>query len=142
MSEPRIIPVGGELPAMEGPTNAARPRHGDGQDTGDSAPQPKRSTGKRQPRDRFATLNTFVDCTTGGLSRSEALTWLVLYRDTRDGTARTSAADVARRIGTTRRTAIGAIGRLRNRGLLTQVYRGGLNRGPSIYRVHPLPGET
>ncbi len=78
----------------------------------------------------------------GELSRAEALAWLVLYRDTRNGTARTSAADVARRIGASRRTVIGAIGRLRKRGLLTLVYRGGLNRGPSIYRVHPLPGET
>jgi hypothetical protein len=28
---------------------------------------------------------------------------------------------------------------LRRRGLLELIYRGGLNRGTSVYRVHPLP---
>ena len=128
-TEPRIIPVGDELPPMD--VDRKRP-------AGDSADEPKRTA---KHRDRFAPLNAFVDCTVASLTRSEALTWLVLWRDTRDGTARTSMANIARRIGTSRRTVTAAIGKLRGRGLLTLAYRGGLNRGVSVYRVHPLAGE-
>ena len=72
------------------------------------------------------------------LSRAEALTWLVLWRDTKDGTVRTSMLDVARRIGTTRRGVVDAVAKLEQRGLLIVVYRGGLKRGMNVYRVHPL----
>ena len=123
--KPPIIEGCEVLPPME-PGSAGHKAH------------PKR---RHKHRDRFAVLNGFVDCSMAGLSRAEALAWLVLYRDTRDGTARTSHADIARRIGTTRRTVTSAVGRLRRRGLLTLVYRGGLNRGASVYRVRPLSGE-
>jgi DNA-binding transcriptional MocR family regulator len=83
-------------------------------------------------------LNAFLDCTAGRLSRAEVLAWLILYRDTRNGTARTSHGDIARRAGIGRRNVVRAIGRLERRGLLGVVYRGGLNRGPSAYRVYPL----
>lgn len=92
----------------------------------------------RVTADRFATLNAFVDCSMAKLSRSEALTWFVLWRDTKNGTARTSATDIARRIGTTRRAVTNALARLRKLGLLEQIYRGGLNQGVSIHRVQPL----
>lgn len=95
---------------------------------------------RRKTADRFAVLNAFVDCTMADLSRAESLVWLVLYRDTKpDGTARTGAADVARRIGTTRRAVVNALAKLRRRGLLRVVFKGGLNRGPSRYVVFPLP---
>ena len=134
-TEPRVIPVGGELPPME-PANRPACRNGRSIGTADAPPKwvPKH-------RNRFGVLNGFVDCSMAGLSRAELATWLVLWRDTRDGTARTSHADIARRIGTTRRTVVGAIGKLRRRGLVTLVYRGGLNRGASVYHVHPLPSE-
>ncbi len=70
------------------------------------------------------------------LSRAELITWLILYRDTRNGTAATAQADIARRGGMDVRTVKRAIARLQRRGLLTIVYRGGLNRGPSRYRVN------
>ena len=128
MSEPRIIPPGQVLPPM---------------DTDPSAPRPSalrnRSAGKRQARDRFAVLNGFIDCTMGGLTRSELAVWLVLYRDTRNGTARTSADDIAGRIGASKRAVLTALSKLQRRKLVTQVYRGGLNRGPSVYRVHAVP---
>ena len=128
--DPPIIPPGETLPPLR--TDAERHRR-DESDRGSTRP--------RRHRDRFGVLNGFVDCSMAGLSRAEALAWFVLYRDTRNGTARTSHAAIARRIGTTRRTVTGAVGRLRRRGLLTLVYRGGLNRGASVYRVRPLPGE-
>jgi len=109
--------------------------------------RPRRATAKepakadrRRTRDRFGVLNAFVDCGMAGLSRAAALTWLVLYRDTRDGTARTSAGNVAKRIGTSRRAVTNALAELQRRGLLTIVYRGGMNRGASVYRVHSLSG--
>jgi CRP-like cAMP-binding protein len=101
--------------------------------------QPKRP--KRKAADRFAVLNAFIDVTAGELSRSEIMVWLVLYRDTKNGVAKTSQADIAQRAGMDTRTARRAIDRLRRDGLLSIVRRGGLRQGPSTYRVHPL-GES
>ncbi len=100
--------------------------------------KPNRKPGKRTTSDRFAVLNAFVDCTAGGLSRGEVLVWLVLYRDTRNGIAETSQADIARRTGTVERTVRRVTGKLERRGLLKTVHRGGLNRGASKYRIFPL----
>ena len=99
---------------------------------------PKDKPKKRATGERFSTINAFVDCSLPGLSRAEALTWLVLWRDTKDGTVRTSAADIARRIGCSRRAVTDALAGLRQRGLLTLIYRGGMNQGVSIHRVQPL----
>ena len=97
--------------------------------------QPQRKPNHAKTRGRFAVLNAFVDGVAGELPRSEILVWMILYRDTRQGIARTSQADIARRAGTSTRTVCRAINRLRKRGLLIVVYRGGLNRGPSKYKV-------
>ncbi len=99
---------------------------------------PKDKPKKRATGERFSTINAFVDCSLAELSRSEALTWLVLWRDTKDGTVRTSAADIARRIGCSRRAVTDALSGLRQRGLLTLIYRGGMNQGVSVHRVQPL----
>jgi CRP-like cAMP-binding protein len=129
MNEPRIIPAGEVLPPME-----AAPRRRERTEA--AAADGK---GKRRHADRFAVLNGFVDAGMRGLSRAELHVWLALYRDTRNGTARTSAADIANRAGLSRRAVTKATAKLRRRRLLTLVYRGGLNRGPSAYRVHPVP---
>ncbi|MFM9959981.1 MAG: transcriptional regulator [Planctomycetaceae bacterium] len=99
---------------------------------------PKDKPKKRATGDRFATINSFVDCSLAELTRAEALTWFVLWRDTKDGTVRTSAADIARRIGCSRRAVTDALAGLRKRGLLTLIYRGGMNQGVSVHRVQPL----
>ena len=70
------------------------------------------------------------------LSRAELGTWLVLWRDTKGGTVRTSMQDVARRIGATKRAVVDAVAGLTKRGLLTIVYRGGMRRGMNVYRVN------
>ena len=104
--------------------------------TANNSPQDKPK--KRATGERFSTINSFVDCSLAELSRSEALTWFVLWRDTKDGTVRTSAADIARRIGCSRRAVTDALAGLRQRGLLTLIYRGGMNQGVSVHRVQPL----
>ena len=99
---------------------------------------PKDKPKKRATGERFSTINAFVDGSLADLTRAEALTWFVLWRDTKDGTVRTSAADIARRIGCSRRAVTDALSGLRKRGLLTLIYRGGMNQGVSIHRVQPL----
>ena len=96
---------------------------------------------KKQTRDRFAVLNTFVDFSIQSLSRSEMAVWMVLYRDTKDGIAATSQVDIARRAGIHRRTVCRVLKRLEKRGLLTVIYRGGLQRGMSKYRVRPMAND-
>ena len=100
-------------------------------------PKVKQKSNNRKTGNRFAILNAFVDATAAKLSRSEVLVWLVLYRDTRNGIAKTSQADIARRAGITDRTVRRAIDKLERRGLLVLIHRGGLNSGPSKYRVSP-----
>ncbi len=73
------------------------------------------------------------------LSRAEALTWLVLWRDTKNGTVRTALTDIARRIGASKRAAVAG---LVKRGLVSRIHRGGMNRGVSVYRVQPLGKPT
>src|SRR5262245_5689030 len=124
-AEPRILRVGEEPPAMR-PPGTEQPRG-----------KPKgKATGER-----FKTLNTFVDFTATGLPRGALLVWLILFRDTRDGTARTSVADMARRAGCNRSTVIRSVRQLQQAGLLQVVHRGGLGHGPSRYRVRPLPKD-
>lgn len=118
-------------------------------ETRPAAHKASKPTGAKPPKgtaNRFRELNSFVDCSMADLSRAELATWLVLWRDTKNGTVRTSMLDVARRIGTSRRAVVDAVAKLVGRGLLTVVFRGGLKRGTNVYRVHPLalppPGDA
>jgi hypothetical protein len=125
----RIIPVGEELPLMDGPVSASNGRH------------QRRGRPKGKTRERFAVLNAFVDFALAGLSRGEVAVWLVLYRDTRDGTARTSYDDLAKRAGLNRRNVGRAVRRLEGLGLVKVVHRGGFQRGVSRYCVRGLPKD-
>jgi DNA-binding MarR family transcriptional regulator len=84
---------------------------------------------------RFGLFNAFVDCSMAGLSRAELAVWLVLFRDCRDGTASTSQSSIAQRAGCNVRTVRRALARLESAGLIKTLFRGGLHRGPSRYRV-------
>jgi hypothetical protein len=102
----------------------------------------KGPTTKRRSSLRFEVLNAFVDSTMAGLTRAELVVWLCLYRDTKpNDEARASLDDIARRAGIDRRSVARAIGGLRGRNMLQTVRRGGLNKGPSTYRVYPYPME-
>lgn len=88
---------------------------------------------------RFAVLNDFVDnvISRSELRPSEIVVWLVLFRDARrDGTARTSQADIANRSGLSVRGVKNAIRNAKAKGVLKLLRRGRLNTGPSTYRVH------
>ncbi len=104
----------------------------------------RRKTSKRRSRLRFETLNLFIDEGIGqaGLTAHEALTWMVLYRDTRpNGFATTSVDEIARRAGIGRRTVLRALKRLGRLKMLRIARRGGLNRGASSYAIFPVPME-
>ena len=98
----------------------------------------KPSKPKGPAKGRFREINTFADFSLASLDRAEIAVWLLLWRDTKDGTARTSQADIARRAGITDRSVRRAVATLERKGLLIVAYRGGLNRGLSVYRVRPL----
>lgn len=118
---PQPLPVGAEPPPL--------------------TPAPSRAKEKPKGKptgERFKTLNAFIDFTLADLSRAELAVWLILYRDTRDGTARTGYDDLARRAGMNRRSVGRALRRLVERGLVQVVYRGGFRRGLSRYRVRAL----
>jgi len=119
-----VIQVGHELPPLPA---AEAGRHAS-----------KAKMVKGPAKERFRTMNDFVDFTLRDLGRAEMAVWLVLWRDTRDGTARTAYDDLARRAGLNRRNVGRAIRRLETRGLVQVVHRGGLRQGPSRYRVRPL----
>jgi hypothetical protein len=88
-----------------------------------------------QAAQRFGMINAFVDVTLAELSRNEIAVWLILWRDARNGVARTSQADLARRAGVADRTVRRALTTLQQRGLVGVSSRGGLGRGPSSYRL-------
>lgn len=134
---PRVKPGLGALPPMNRQAAPARPngrKATSGKAGTDNGDDPKR----KATAGRFGILNAFVDCSLAELSRSEVAVWLVLYRDTRDGTVRTSQENIAKRSGTSVRHVKRALASLTAAGLLTVVFQGGLNRGPSRFRVNPL----
>ena len=134
MTELRILPGCEVLPPMELPPMTSN---------NGKAEKPKRA-GKATSatRNRFAVVNAFADFTLRTLDRTGIAVWVLLWRDTKtDGLAKTSQADLARRAGISDRTARRAIDRLQRAGLLSVVHRGGLRRGISTYRVHPLTWE-
>jgi hypothetical protein len=126
----RPLRVGEEPPPLR--PSPASPRAAPTADT-------TRPKGRASTTGRFRLLNAFVDFAVSDLTRGELAVWLILYRDSRDGIARTSYADLARRAGCDRRTVGRAVRRLEAAGLLRIVRRGGPRRGVSHYRVCPPP---
>jgi hypothetical protein len=100
-------------------------------------PVPRKKT-PGKAADRFAVLNQFVDRSMVSLQLTDVAVWLVLYRDTRKGLARTAQTDIARRAGIGTRTVPRSLKRLRAAGLLEVIHQGGLNRGISVDRVFGL----
>lgn len=132
MTPSRVLPAGAVLPPLvTGDAGKGAPTRPAGRKGGRThARRSRRHSG------RFATLNGFVDGIMGTLPRAAALVWVCLWRDTKpDGLARTAVTDLARRIGSDRRSVLRALRLLDDRGLLEVVRRGGLGRGVSAYRV-------
>lgn len=135
MSGPAILQGCDVLPPIEPATNGRRST-ADATATGRGDSKAKRKAG-----DRFAVLNNFVDFTLGALDRTETAVWLILYRDARDGVAKTSQAELARRAGVCARTVRRALQRLETKGLVKVVRRGRIGAGASSYRIRALPPE-
>ena len=134
MTQPRILAVGEEPPPLD--AGGTEPRQGRGKPKGASC------TARARSGERFRTLNAFVDFTMADLKPSERAVWFVLFRDTkRDGIARTSERDIARRAGVSDRMVRYALKALERRGLVRIVRRGRLQTGPSSYRVIALAGQ-
>jgi hypothetical protein len=105
-----------------------------------STPRPRRPTTKRRSALRFETLNAFIDRGMRHLSPHESAVWFVLFRDTKpDGTARTGIDDIAERAGIGRRTVLRSIKSMEHKRMLQTLRKGGLNVGPSTYRLFPFP---
>ncbi|QVL34222.1 helix-turn-helix domain-containing protein [Telmatocola sphagniphila] len=98
----------------------------------------RKLTPKKFTKGRFNDINSFLDFAASNLERSDLVVWLLLWRDTgRDGCARPSTQYLAMRAGCSRETVSRAIASLTSKGLLSIIHRGGLNRGPSVYRIRP-----
>jgi hypothetical protein len=126
---PCIIPVGKEPPPFD-----RAPEHR-------PASKASKATGRTTAAGRSRTLNAFVDFTLAELGRAEIAVWLVLFRDCRDGLARTAQTDIARRAGIGLRTVYNALRRLEQLGLVRVVRRGRLGTGPSSYRLRWLTAD-
>lgn len=103
-----------------------------------TAPQGSFSRRREKGRDRqrWSTLNTFVDSVLAHASEAEVRVWLVIYRDVKPGgLARVGMTDIARRAGLTRRAVVNAINGLKARRLIEVVTRGSINGTPNAYRL-------
>jgi AraC-like DNA-binding protein len=154
------LPPGTVLSPMTAPETLKAPPSAPASDSAADVPQHRRGRqphkpnqanrtsqslgmGPNQTRDRFETINAFVDITMRGLSGRGALAWLVLWRDTKpNGLARTGVTDLARRMGCSPATAKRALAELRSRNLIWVVDQGRLGRGPSSYRLVGATGHV
>jgi hypothetical protein len=91
--------------------------------------------GVKVPRERFATVNEFVDVAMRCLSGVDVKVWLTVWRDTRHGTACVSNRELGLRSGHDERSVRRAVRTLVRSGWLEVVKRGGIGRGASVYRV-------
>ncbi len=98
----------------------------------------RRFSRKQNVGDRFGEINAFVDVTLCSLTRTEACVWLILWRDSRHGLARTSYASLARTTGCRRATVGLALRSLREKGLVEVVRRGGKAQGANVYRLRSI----
>src|SRR4051794_8148659 len=99
-ASPSPLPGCTVLPPLDAPTAGAGRGGGKGR------------AAHRAAGGRFRLLNAFVDGALAGLGRAEVACWLVLFRDCRDGLARTSFDGIAERAGVSRRSVARAVGAL------------------------------
>lgn len=123
------------MPPME--SRQSKPEKAQTQERGSSR---QRSKPKRSGQ-RFKILNDFVDCTMQRLTPRQTSVWLCLFRDSRNGVAKSAQVYVAQRCGLKRPTVSTTIGELEALGLVVTIHQGGVNRGLSWYRVSGLVTE-
>jgi len=126
---PRVLLPGEVLPPLPAPqTGQTRKRRA----------AARKPTPARRNSGRWGVLNAFVDVTISTLPRAALATWIVLFRDTRNGVARTGIASLTRRVGCDRRNILRALRYLVARGLVVVIHHGGRFRGCSSYRLVPV----
>jgi len=106
--------------------------------------EPRNSRQRSKPKrsgQRFKILNDFVDCTMQQLTPRQTSVWFCLFRDSRNGVAKSAQVYVAQRCGLKRPTVSTTIGELEALGLVVTIHQGGVNRGLSWYRVSGLVTE-
>ena len=137
---PTALPGCAVLPPIDPPQAAGRAK-GEAGGINPLSGRPKKGPRRPPGGNRFAMLNTFVDCCQAALSAAEVKVWLALFRDTKraTGTARTGQADLGRRAGVDPRTVRRALVGLEQKGLVVVVCRGRLGKGASVYRVQCRP---
>lgn len=111
-------------------------------------PEPKAKSSTKKPSGgksaatsgRFQTMNEFVDYSARLVDTTAQAVWMVLFRETKpNGLACISHSQIAKRIGSCRRTVVRASQHLEDAKLITVVHRGGLTGVTSSYRVHGTP---
>ena len=99
----------------------------------------KREKPTQASKTRWQTLNQFVDLVLRDLSGGEVAVWLVLFRDARDGKARTGITDLATRCGMSRRGITKALALLKEKRLVEVIRRGSAAGAPNVYAVRGAP---
>ncbi len=141
MKSSLVLPPGQTLPPLLPEAAASTPVEAEGVVASirvDRQSSTHGATRSSRAAERFDQINTFLDVTGRTLPRAALLCWLTLWRDSRNGIARTAITDMARRAGCDKRTALRAVRTLVERGLVTVIRKGGLGRGLSTYKVTPV----
>lgn len=107
-----------------------------------SAPRPPRSPAKKPMPAvvrKLLAANRFLDTHARTLTPVAVVVWALLWRDERDGVARTAVSDLARRAGGSEATVQRALRALREGGFIRALRRGYPTRGPTVYKVFASP---
>lgn len=135
----KILPGCSVLPAMKEtePVNNCTPEV-----TSDSCGRRQTKLKNISHGRRWKMLNTFIDTTASSLSKTDAMVWMVLFRDTQGKVATTAQSYIASRLNISRRTVVRSLDRLKRLGLINIVSNGGLNGRMNKYIVQALiPGQ-
>jgi hypothetical protein len=118
----------GATPAAEQPSGSDKPG--------------RRGRSESKQDDRFAPLNDLVDHVLRHVDGiAEVKTWMVLFREVKNGVAKAGMTDIATRAGLTRRGVVKAIARLKARGLILVVSKGTVGGATNTYRLLVPPRE-
>jgi hypothetical protein len=89
----------------------------------------------RAGKQRWDMLNRFVDTRMATLKATEVLAWLCLFRHTRNGVCKVSQKRIAGQCGRSERMVRSALIELQQLGLVSIRYKGGKNKGCTMYAV-------
>lgn len=94
--------------------------------------------GRRGKGGRFTVmLNPFIDRRLRDLTLTEAVVWMILFRDAKHNRVRVAHSDLARRGGIAGRSVVNALSGLRRKGLVRTVTQGRMNVGISVHELLP-----